>query len=251
MTTCLNCGHVFEGKFCSNCGQKATVDRLTATALFEDTLHFFTHVESGFLFTTWNFLARPGISSMEYFSGKRKTYQSPVSFFLIWTGLYILVHNAVINFRNFQLSPELVNALKIGEQSNVLFRNHFSVFILPVILLSSFLIYLILTRPRYNYIEVLTLCLYGAGVYFMICLVSDLLLGLFFKENLLTPGVFLWQAILSVLYNFWFCLDFYKRLHLRYFWIRLITASVLVSVGGLLIMIYLPAVWMYFFTGKS
>jgi hypothetical protein len=246
MTTCLNCGHVFEGNFCSNCGQKATVERLTAAVLLRDALHFFSHIEHGFLFTSWNFIVRPGISSMNYLSGRRRPFQSPASFFLIWTGLYILVHNAVISYGHYQIPVQMVNELNIREQSNVLFRNHFSVFILPVILLSSFLSYIILAKPRYNFTEVLTICLYGAGDYFMMCLVSDFILGLGMKMNILTIAVFLWQSVLSAVYNFWFSFDFYNRLHLRFFWVRLIATSVLIGVSGLLIMLYLPIAWMYF-----
>ena len=77
LTICLNCHHSFKGKFCPNCGQKARVGRLTASALLKDLIHFFTHLESGFVFTTWSFLIIPGTSSLNYIAGKRKEYQKP------------------------------------------------------------------------------------------------------------------------------------------------------------------------------
>jgi hypothetical protein len=245
-TTCLNCGQSFEGRYCPNCGQKVTVKRLTASVLLTDILHFFTHIESGFLYSSWNFLVRPGISSRNYLKGERKKYQPPVSFFLIWTGLYIIFHNAVIKYFHLQLTPEVVSRLNIGEQSNILFRNHFSVFIIPIILMSAVLIYYILAKPRYNFVEVIILCLFGAGIYFMICLSSDLILGVLFGVNILSAGVFFWQSVLSLLFNFWFSMDFFKVFHLKYFWPRLIMVSVFIALGGLVIMLYLPMSWLYF-----
>ncbi|HJW29559.1 MAG TPA: DUF3667 domain-containing protein, partial [Saprospiraceae bacterium] len=154
---------MFEGKFCPNCGQKASIRRLTFSLLVEEFVHIFTHIEHGFLFTSWRFFAHPGQSSIEYISGKRNAYQKPVSYFLIWTGLYILTHNAIIHYRHLALTTETIAQLNIREQSNLLFRQHFTLFILPVILLSAWLLYLILGRRKYNFIEILTLSLYGGG----------------------------------------------------------------------------------------
>lgn len=245
MTTCLNCGHTFEGKYCPECGQKSSVERLTIAVLLEDIVHFFTHLEKGFLFTTWNLLVRPGSTSLNYVSGKRKAYQKPVSYFLIWTGLYILIHNAIISYHHFQLVSGIVAELNIRDHGNLLFRRHFTLFIIPVILLSAVLLYYVMARPRYNFIEILTLCLYGAGTYFMMSLVSDIILGVFFTVNILALNVFFWQAILSTIYNFWFSFDFFSRLGLRLFWPRLISVSVLVAIGGWIIMFYLPMLWIY------
>jgi len=245
-TTCLSCGQPFKGNYCPNCGQKASVKRLTVSVLLKEFFHFFTHLENGFLFTTWNFIIRPGISSLNYIAGKRKEYQPPVSYFLIWTGLYILIHNTIINHFHYELIREMVNQMNIKEQSNILFRQHFTLFILPVILLSALLLYYIMAKPRYNFIEILTLSLYGSGTYFMMSFFSDLILGFIFKVNVLTINVFLFQGILSSLYNFWFSFDFFRRLRLGFFWLRLIIVSILIAIGGWLIMFYLPMAWLYF-----
>lgn len=246
LTTCLNCHHSFKGNFCPNCGQKANLGRLTTGTLIKDILHFLTHIENGFLFTTWSFLARPGISSINYIAGKRKDYQKPVSYFLIWTGLFILLHNAIVNFCHYQLAKELIVQMDISEQSNLLFRQHFTLFIIPVILVSATLLYFIMGKPTYNFIEILTLSLYGAGTYFMMSLFSDIILGLLFKVNILIQGVFFWQGVLSSVYNFWFTYDLFKRLNERWFWLRLICLSLSVALSGWVIMLYLPMAWIYF-----
>jgi Protein of unknown function (DUF3667) len=244
--TCLNCGHHFKGNYCPECGQKASVKRLTAAVLLEEFLHFFTHLETGFLFTSWNFIVRPGISSLNFVAGKRKNYQKPVSYFLIWTGLFILIHNAIINYYHYHLTSEIVTQLNIREQSNIFFRQHFTFFIIPVILVSAILLYYIMARPGFNFIELLALCLYGAGSYFMMSFLSDFVLGVILKVNILAVNVFLWQAVLSSVYNFWFSYDVFKRLHLHLFWLRLLTVSILVAVSGWVLMFYLPMAWIYF-----
>lgn len=246
LTTCLNCGHSFNGNFCPECGQKASVKKLTARFLLHETVHFFSHMEKGFLFTTWNFLTRPGISSINYVAGKRKSYQPPVSFFLIWTGLYFLQHNAIINLFGYELPKQVIENVNIEVQSMLLFREHFTLFIPPVIVVSALIIYFLLARPLYNFTELLTLCLFGTGIYFMLSAVTDFVLGFVFRVNILAENVFLWQALLSTAYNLWFSYDLFKRSQLRFFWLRLISVSLLIAVCGWIIMFYLPMAWIYF-----
>lgn len=241
---CLSCNHSFKGNYCPNCGQKASVKRLTFSVLLHDLFHFFTHLENGFLFTTRSFLVKPGVSSTEYISGKRKKYQTPISYFFIWTSLYILIHNIIINHYHYELTGEIVTQMNIKEQSNIFFRQHFTLFIIPVLLLSSFLLYIIMAGSRYNFIEILMLSLFGTGTYFMMSFVTDFILGFIFKVNVLNANVFLYQGILSSVYNVWFSYDFFKRTYLPYFWLRLITVSVLIAIGGWLMMFYLPVAWL-------
>jgi hypothetical protein len=245
-TTCLNCNYSFKGKYCPNCGQKATVKRLTATALFADVIHFFTHFEKGFLFTTWGFFIKPGISSLNYISGKRKKYQTPVSYFLILTGLYILLHNAIVNHFHYQVSGEVITEIDKTGQANILLQKHFTLFIIPAVFCSALSTYFILAKSKYNFIELTALSLYDGGTYFMMLFLSDCFLGGIFKVNVLNTPVFLWQAIVSFLYNFWFSYDLFKRAQLRLFWLRLILSTLVVVISGWVILFYLPIAWKYF-----
>ena len=213
--------------------------------LLDEILHFFTHLEKGFFNTSWSFIVRPGSTSLNYLEGQRKKYQKPFSYLLIWAGLYILLHNLVINYRGFHVSDEGFALLSQVEKANVILRSHFTFFILPVLLYSAFVIYLVLGRPRYNFTEILTLSLYGGGTYFMMLFVSDIVLGLVFKVNTVSANVFLWQTILSSVYNFWFSYDIFKRVHLRFLIVRLILVAILVAVIGLLMLLYLPLAWIY------
>ena len=246
MNTCLNCGHSYNGNFCSNCGQKADVKRITAAVLFEEILHFFTHLEKGFFRTSWNFIARPGSTSLNYLEGQRKKHQKPVSYFLVWTGLYIILHNLVINHYHYQLTEESFVQLNLTEQSNVLLRTHFTVFTIPILLVSAIVTYYVLARPRFNFTEVLALALYAGGTYFMMLFFSDIILGVVFKVNTVSTNVFMWQTILSTFYNFWFSYDIFRRVGLRFFVLRLIIVAFLIALIGLAMLSYLPMLWIYF-----
>jgi hypothetical protein len=127
----------------------------------KDTIYFFTHLEKGFGYTSWNFVVRPGRNSLNYLAGKRKNYQKPVSYFLIWTGLYILLHNSIINYFHYTLSDGLIVQHDVRTMANDLLQTHFTFFIIPVIVVSAYVVYLGLARPRYNFAEIFTLCLYG------------------------------------------------------------------------------------------
>ena len=52
-SNCLNCTAATISKFCSNCGQKTEIHRITLKHfLFHDILHGVWHMEKGIFFTT-------------------------------------------------------------------------------------------------------------------------------------------------------------------------------------------------------
>jgi Protein of unknown function (DUF3667) len=240
---CINCGAEVSGKYCHECGQKANIKRLDAKALLEEAGHFLTHVEKNFLHTTKEFIIRPGKNSLDYLKGKRKHYQRPVSFFLIWAGLYILFHNFVIKQFHYKASATLFALQTQQEKASELFRGHFTLFFLPVLVVSSVLIYLILARPKFYYVEILTLCLYGAGCFNALLVAVDLVAGVLLQVNVNRENVFLVQTMISALLNLWFCYDFFRRLHLRGFWARLVFTSICTSISGFIIFTYMPLLW--------
>ncbi len=243
MDYCLNCGAEVSGKYCHECGQRANIKRLTFKALLEEFGHFITHAEHYFLHTTKEFIIRPGKNSLAYLKGKRKHYQKPVSFFLIWAGLYILLHNFVIKQFHYKATATLLTLQTQQEKANEIFRGHFTLFFLPVILMSSILIYFILARPKFFYVEVLALCLYGAGCFNGLLIIVDLFAGVLLHINVNSSSIFLVQTTIAGLLNLWFCYDLFHRLHLQSFWARLLLTSLLTSVSGLFIFTYLPLLW--------
>jgi hypothetical protein len=157
------------------------------------------------------------------------------------------LHNRVIHYFHYKQSTSAILLLSHQEQANELLRSHFTVFFLPVLFVSSVVIYLILARPRFYYIEVLVLCLYGAGCFNAFLIFIDLFLGVLFRVNVNNTPVFVMQTFISGLYNIWFCYDLFRKIDLKSFWLRLIMTSVLIAIFGWCIFLYLPSVWIMLF----
>jgi hypothetical protein len=69
---CKNCGSAIEQNFCSVCGQKKGVQKITWTFIFKEMVHLFTHIEKGFVFSSLKMFSNPGAFVKSYLDGKRK-----------------------------------------------------------------------------------------------------------------------------------------------------------------------------------
>lgn len=83
MTTCKNCGEPVEKKFCPNCGQKVSVQRIAFKTLIKDIPHAVWHIEKGFLFNLVRLFKRPGYAIKDYLEGRRKNFYHPLSYMLL------------------------------------------------------------------------------------------------------------------------------------------------------------------------
>lgn len=78
---CANCGAVFAGHYCPNCGQKAHIHRSLA-AIGHDIMHGVLHLD-GKLWETLPLLAfKPGALTRRYIAGERAKFVSPMAMFL-------------------------------------------------------------------------------------------------------------------------------------------------------------------------
>jgi hypothetical protein len=89
--TCKNCGNLFTGKFCNNCGEKVYTDKdRSVSHLLSEGVHFITHFEGSFFNTVVALFTKPGKFSLDYCDGIRKKYFKPLAFFLLLVVLYLL-----------------------------------------------------------------------------------------------------------------------------------------------------------------
>ncbi|MEQ1744795.1 MAG: DUF3667 domain-containing protein [Saprospiraceae bacterium] len=92
---CKNCSTEYTGKHCPQCGQRAKVKRITTKAVFEEIRDRLIHLDSGFFFTFFQLVRRPGSAIREFLEGKRVLYTKPIKF-LIWaTALNFLVFHLI------------------------------------------------------------------------------------------------------------------------------------------------------------
>lgn len=102
---CLNCNDVINGSYCKSCGQKAidNVDRSMIT-LIGDFLGNLFFLDNRFYLSLKNLLLKPGVMTVEFLSGKRRKYLSPISLFLF------------VNLIYFFLSPLTDYSLPLNDQ---------------------------------------------------------------------------------------------------------------------------------------
>jgi len=97
-TSCLNCEAPIAGKYCSNCGQKTDMHRITIKHfIFHDILHGVWHFEKGILFTLKEAIVRPGKAALDYIEGKRIRYYNVFYLILLLVGLGIFIENVYID----------------------------------------------------------------------------------------------------------------------------------------------------------
>lgn len=100
-TYCKNCGAQLKGDYCSDCGQRASVHRITFKETFNDFIESVFSVNAPFFVTLRGLFIQPGKLFKEFLSGKRKTYYKPVAFFILTTVIYLLI-SSIIDFDPFQ-----------------------------------------------------------------------------------------------------------------------------------------------------
>lgn len=80
--TCQNCGSFVEKNYCPDCGQENSDSRHSFHHLFTHFVSDFLHYDSSFWRTTKTLFLSPGKISLEYMSGKRRSYVNPFSYYI-------------------------------------------------------------------------------------------------------------------------------------------------------------------------
>lgn len=93
---CKNCGNLYEGNYCSQCGQKAKVGKLTLRSVIDNWAYGLTNCDTGILFTYKELFIRPGHMLADYIRGKRIIYFQPFPMLFITAGLYGLLSQILL-----------------------------------------------------------------------------------------------------------------------------------------------------------
>ncbi len=101
---CANCGTQLEGRFCSSCGQREEPRVPTFTALIKELTNATFGLESKLWRSIYILIFRPGKLTVEYLSGKRQKFTSPLRLYLLFSILtiaYITINGDQLT-ENFQ-----------------------------------------------------------------------------------------------------------------------------------------------------
>ena len=205
MQYCKNCGKAVLHSYCSHCGQKIGSPRITLQYIWHEVFHFFTHLEKGFLYTSYCMLAKPAKTVNDFICGQRKKHQGPVSYFLIWVTIYILFlyllenvfgENAVINYKEY-----------FGSSSTTRFAiSHLSIVLTLLIPIQALYLYLLATKKSYNYFETLVATVYAVGTIILLQIVFSVVSLIFYALTGKAVDLLLSDGF-KVIYMVWFIAD--------------------------------------------
>lgn len=170
MTTCKNCGHEVDLKFCPNCGQKASVKRLEMKSLLQELPHAVWHIDKGLLFNITELFKRPGYAIKDYLDGKRKYFYHPLSYMLVILAVMLVAMN-FLNVHYYDpvqdswMNPKQTAYWKEYDATQDAWTQHYKFFI-PVYLPWMSLIYYLWLRvmkSRYTYAECIVISLFDSA----------------------------------------------------------------------------------------
>ncbi len=217
---CLNCGFPVELNYCPQCSQSTSTKRISWKSILYEFFHALTHAEKGLLGTTWHLIKDPGKVLSEYLAGKRKKYQSPATFFLLWVSISIVTQNFVLSLSGFH--PVYLKGLTFSSPESIrVFIKEGEWLYLLTFPLSAALLYFILTRPVYTYIESIVVTMYTFSIVYMFHTLCYIIGGLVFSLNVLHWGFYLFQIIVSFLYSVWVCYSLMHRKKIKFLWPRI------------------------------
>ncbi len=156
-TVCKNCETNYQAKFCPECGQKSTVQRLSIGSIVHDILHYFTHADKGIFFTIKEMFRNPAFVIQEYIDGKRKKYFNPFTFVLIASTISAYLIYKLEFYQKLQIrehsakTPNEISTLL--QQTTVLLEQYgklITIFMIPLLASISILFYF---RKKLNYAE--------------------------------------------------------------------------------------------------
>lgn len=149
--TCKNCEHHYKGKFCSNCGQKATEEAIGLKYFLHDIPHSVFHIDKGFFYTLFVLIKNPSKALKEYLIGKRIKFFKPIAFVILMSTICTILIKGLkylINLRFQSLNNG--NIIKFG---NGIFENYTSLLIFILIPILSLVTWLCFKNRKYNYWE--------------------------------------------------------------------------------------------------
>lgn len=192
MTTCKNCGHIFEGKYCNQCRQEAATARITWGEVARQLRLATVDVDRGFFFTIQQLFRQPGTSIKEYLEGRRVNYSNPYFFVLLMAGFTSLL------FLSFDvpLPVRSINLEHIEKMSPLVAQKYFilvGIVIMGMLTLGDVLLH---RRAGYNVAEITVANAFQAG---QLLVITVLLFPLIYFQDHYFPPANSWLDVRQLL----------------------------------------------------
>lgn len=100
--TCINCQQEVTGTYCSNCGQRSTVKRISLREGWNDFWSRVYGFDGMFPRTLRDLTLRPGVAARKFIDGNRVQYYGPVGYFFLMVTLFLIVASIIgVDIREF------------------------------------------------------------------------------------------------------------------------------------------------------
>lgn len=199
---CKNCQHNFEGKFCNNCGQSASVQKINFTHLLYEIPHGIFQINRGIFFTIKELFIRPGITVREYLEGKRKQHFKPLAFVFLMCTIYAFL--AYFTDHSTFIRDAVTGFMEGGKSSDknksytilIWLADHFAYATLLLLPFFSLASYIFFFKSKYNYVEHLVLNMFLTGQQVLIYVLFSCLHFFFHGIDDFVQGISFFASIL-------------------------------------------------------
>ncbi len=212
---CRNCGTVFIGNFCPNCGQNADVHRFTFSYLLKETFISSLDIENGFFSTIKTLSLNPGEAIRNYLNGKRLSLAVPVR--------YLIIMGAVATFLSIRYKIYVDYASDKSWFEDLLMVKHgfweyaaefntvVNILAVPVF---AFFTWIFFKPKGYNYAENFILNTYISGQQLFLFLFFFPFIEIFLPHKNMILDIY---NIISLLYSLWVYVTFFRMVNLTGF----------------------------------
>ncbi len=239
-TSCLNCGSPVDDKYCSHCGQRTSIERFSWKSLIEELFHFYTHLEHNFFRATFQIGYKPGKILKSILDGKRNSNPKPIGFLIVWITIFVVIFSLVSKITHYG-AFNTDSLVTYDSASSVILNKYRSAIDIIILPFTSLIAWLIVAKPKLNYIEVLTTNFYFIAILFVL-LSIQMLIAVIFGINFKTDA-FDWMTIIC--YAIWLlyaAFDFYKQYQIPHVIFRIILATILNTI----VYFQIGKMWIFF-----
>ncbi|MFM8912432.1 MAG: DUF3667 domain-containing protein [Flammeovirgaceae bacterium] len=183
--TCINCGQPITNKFCSNCGQRAGVKRITFREGWNDFWARIYGFDGMFPRTLKYLTIRPGQAAKIFLAGNRARYYGPVGYFFLMITLFLLALSLlgidVVEFmKSIGDTTRPTGSIKVGSPQEKLMTDTMRVVTENLKLVSLIYIpfqafasrFIFFRHSGYNFVEHCVLPLYLQGHVYWLSILS-------------------------------------------------------------------------------
>lgn len=200
--TCINCDKEVSEKYCSNCGQRTDVKRITFREGWYDFWARIYGFDGMFPRTLRDLTIRPGEAARKYIEGNRALYYGPVGYFFLMITVFLLFMSIVdvdvkeFMFQKMIMSPQQGSGEKLSEAILSFVSENMKIiafFILPFNAVAAR--YLLFRKSGLNFLEHLVLPFYVLGHIYWLNIISVIvykITGSFFMNLIIAIATLLY-----------------------------------------------------------